>query len=115
MSLNEDRLYSIIGERLKRIRIREGIPQSTLAAAIDHLRTSISNIEGGRQRPPLHVLYELCHQLGIELLTILPFDNEVRDEVLVSVRTGETTEHLPPQVAAAVQEILRVGSEASLD
>jgi transcriptional regulator with XRE-family HTH domain len=110
MSMNEERLYAVIGERLKRIRVGSGIPQSRLAAAIDHLRTSISNIESGRQRAPLHVLYELCYQLGIELTTILPMDHEVREVRGVAVTLRDSTEELPPNAAAAVQEILRANA-----
>jgi DNA-binding XRE family transcriptional regulator len=108
--MNEERLYSLIGERLKRVRVESGIPQSRLAAAIDHLRTSISNIEGGRQRAPLHILYELCYQLGIELTTILPLDHEVREIPSVAVTFRDSTEELPPNAAAAVQEILRANA-----
>lgn len=108
MSMNEDRLYFLIGERLRRVRSGAGISQTRLAATIEHLRTSISNIEAGRQRAPLHVLYQLCHQLGIELVTILPLDHEVWDEPVVPVAAGDVTEELPPQAAAAIQEILQL-------
>jgi len=113
MALNEDLLYALIGEQLKRARVNSGIPQSRLADAIGHLRTSISNIEGGRQRPPLHVLYELCYHVGIEVVSILPLDREVRKIPLVGISLGEVTEELPPQAAAAVQEILRVSIRKS--
>lgn len=112
MTLNEDRLYRLVGERLKSVRVRAGIPQTQLAEAINHLRSSISNIEGGRQRAPLHILYELCYQLGIELISILPLDDEVRNLPLQPVTIADDTEELPPQVVQAVQEILRVSTRS---
>lgn len=110
MSLNEDRLYALIGERLKSVRVRAGIPQTKLAAAINHLRTSISNIEAGRQRAPLYVLYELCYQLDIELVSILPLDDEVREIARVPVPIDDNTEELPVQVVETIQEILRANT-----
>jgi DNA-binding XRE family transcriptional regulator len=105
--IDQNLLYKIIGERLRKARFQSGISQSDLAAGIRHLRTSIVNIEGGHQRAPLHVLYELCHHLRIQLISILPLEEEVRKDSLVSVNAGEVVQELPGRAAEALQEILR--------
>lgn len=106
--INQDLLYKAIGERLRKARHQSGISQSDLAAKIAHLRTSITNIEGGRQRLPLHVLYELCLQLRVEVISILPLEEEVTDYPQVSVTAGDVTEQLPFQAAEVLQGMLSV-------
>jgi len=101
--IDQDLLYRIVGERLRKARRQGSISQSDSAAAIAHLRTSITNIEGGRQRAPLHVLYELCHYLRIQLISILPLEEEVREDSLELVRTGEVVFELPPPAGEGPQ------------
>jgi DNA-binding XRE family transcriptional regulator len=47
-------------------------------------RASISNIEKGRQKPPLSVIYKICHELDVDVHSILPtyieIDNELKIE-----------------------------------
>ena len=104
--INQNLLYKTIGERLRKARLKSGITQSDLAEKIAHLRTSITNIEGGRQRVPLHVLYELCSQLRIEVISILPFEDEASDNPKVSVSAGNLAEELPGQTAEVLQSML---------
>jgi len=106
--INQDLLYKAIGERLRKARLQSGLLQSELAQKIAHLRTSITNIEGGRQRLPLHVLYELCHHLHVEVISILPLEGEVTDDPQVSVTAGDVTEQLPSQAADVLKQMLAV-------
>src|SRR4051794_30990808 len=66
------KLYRGIGEEIKRRRKQAGMSQAELADAIDQLRASVANIEAGRQKAPLHVLYAISDALGTELKAILP-------------------------------------------
>ena len=54
------------------------------------LRTSITNIESGRQRAGLHVIYALCEALEVDPLEILPRPSEVRrlddEEVVIDAQ-----------------------------
>lgn len=46
--------------------------QDDLAASVALSRTSITNLESGRQQVPLHTLYEIAEALGSSLKELLP-------------------------------------------
>ncbi|NNJ12961.1 helix-turn-helix transcriptional regulator [Chloroflexales bacterium ZM16-3] len=46
--------------------------QAHLAARVGLLRSSVANIEAGRQRITVHVLYHLCEVLGMDVVTAIP-------------------------------------------
>ncbi|WP_415060880.1 helix-turn-helix domain-containing protein [Flavobacterium sp.] len=71
-------LYKLIGERLKQRREEKGLSQSDLSNTLNYLkRASISNIEKGRQHPPLDTVYKLCDALELDIHSILPTYSEV--------------------------------------
>lgn len=65
-------LYRTIGERVRAERGRVGLSQTELARGLRLSRASVSNIEAGRQRFPLHALYMLAEALGCEPQALLP-------------------------------------------
>jgi transcriptional regulator with XRE-family HTH domain len=72
MKVNEELLYLHIAARLKARRVELGLTQQHLGDKVGLGRTSISNIEAGEQKPPLHVLYTICMALQVEPVDILP-------------------------------------------
>lgn len=72
MQIDEQLLYQRIGARIKQQRVQNNLTQSDLATTASMLRTSITNIETGRQKTPLHVLYKLCLILDIDIRSLLP-------------------------------------------
>jgi transcriptional regulator with XRE-family HTH domain len=72
-------LYQIIGSRIKQRRIDLDLSQEALAQKIDLARTSVSNIEIGRQQVTLSVLYDICQELETNIHTILPTFNDVKN------------------------------------
>lgn len=103
MDLDETLLYRIIGERLKQRRFESGVTQAQLAEATGVMRTSITNIEAGRQKPPLHLLYKLCMALDMEVSSFVPVNEEVVGSSAVPFNIYSGNDELPPQLA----EILR--------
>lgn len=81
---NDLKLYRELGRRLKALREDEanhGVNKKTqaeLAQAIGLERTSITNIEKGTQKLPLHVLYRICEVFGKEVSEVLPSLTELR-------------------------------------
>lgn len=67
-----DGLYSEIGRRIKAEREALGFSQLDLAQEIGMLRTSVANIEAGKQRLPIHVLYAIATALAIPVSDLLP-------------------------------------------
>lgn len=64
--------YREFGLRLHNARKRAGITQGELAQKVGMGRTSICNIEGGRQHLSLHVLPALAEALGVEECDLIP-------------------------------------------
>lgn len=88
-------LYSILGERIRKRREEKEISQIDLSNKISLGRTSISNIEKGRQQPPLHVIYSICDAIDIDVQSLLPTSSEVKDRYEKSVsNTNEIVKHL---------------------
>src|SRR5947209_528013 len=99
MPIDQKVLYTEVGKRLKQWRAESSLTQVQLAEASGILRTSITNIEAGRQRAPLHVLYDLCSVLGVEVAMILPTHAEMRAPSTVSVTIEGTIREVPPKTA----------------
>lgn len=85
-------LYSIVGDRIRLRREELKLSQAQLSERVSVIhklkRSSISNIERGRQQPPLHVLYEICNILDIDVQTILPTYSDVNAQVENSKKQG---------------------------
>ena len=75
--MSTDSLYHAIGERIRAERKALGFNQTDLAQEVQLTRTSIVNIESGRQRLPIHVLYSIATALGVSVSCFLPKESEV--------------------------------------
>lgn len=74
MPLNsrEKRFYQRFGRLLARVRGKASLSQENLAAALGLSRTSVTNIEAGRQPVQLHTIYRIADLLEVELTSLLP-------------------------------------------
>src|SRR5688572_1225429 len=71
-----DKFYLDLGEAIKNQRTHKGYSQEDLAKFLTLTRTSIVNIEKGRQRPPLHTLYDLASFLDVQITDLFPTEDE---------------------------------------
>lgn len=112
--IDEKRLYMALGERIRRA--REGHPsgrmtQADLADAVGLERTSITNIEKGNQKIPVHMLYRLCEVLRIPVAETLPSVLEVSQaEEAAHLSFAGHTYRTTPRVAEALAEFLNTRS-----
>jgi DNA-binding XRE family transcriptional regulator len=106
MKINEMLLYQKLGQRIRRKREVANLTQTQLAERVGVLRTSITNIEAGRQKAPLHIIYELCAVLEVDIKDILPPLNELV-ETQNSTIVGGRLENIPPRSAELIDELLR--------
>lgn len=106
--INEKALYASIGKKLKAIRTSPSgrrYTQEKLASLVSLERTSITNIEAGNQKVPLHVLYELCNALGVEITEVLPSYSDVAErKAEETVTLGGESYHVSAQIAALVRQ-----------
>lgn len=70
--LNHSDIYLDIGRRIKAARSDRKMSQNMLATQVNLTRVSITNIERGRQKLPLHTLMEIAIALQVSLLSLLP-------------------------------------------
>lgn len=67
-----DPIYVDLGEQIRKRRDALGMTQSNLAAHLGLSRTSITNIEGGRQPLQVHQLYRVAAVLRVGVTDLLP-------------------------------------------
>src|SRR6266702_6732015 len=106
MQVDESLLYNLIGTTIKQQRRKADMTQEQLADEVGVLRTSITNIEAGRQKLPLHLLYEVCIALGLEIATILPSNADVSQPVTKSISIDGVTREVPPKTAELLKQLL---------
>jgi transcriptional regulator with XRE-family HTH domain len=64
--------YRQLGEGIRKCRNKRKLSQDALAKLVGLTRTSLTNIESGRQHPPLHTFCEIVEQLKTEFSELLP-------------------------------------------
>ena len=64
--------YVAVGRKVKSVRIEAGISQTLLAQKIGFNRSSIANLEAGRQRIALHLFFLIAEALGTPPAKLLP-------------------------------------------
>lgn len=99
----DDRIYRVFGSRLRELREGKSVTQEELARRVDLSRTSITNIEKGRQRVMLHQMVELAQALDADPNALMPL--------------GEGTRAAPlrADVAKVVDALRREGDHVSGD
>ncbi len=67
-----DDLYKTIGRQVREKREKRELTQGQLAARVGLQRTSLSNIEAGRQKMLVGTLLSIAAELGVQASTLLP-------------------------------------------
>lgn len=76
-------LYSAIGLKIKEFRQNTGMNQEKFAQLLNLTRASIVNIEQGRQRVSIHLIYDICKITNVNIVDILPdLQEEEKNELL---------------------------------
>ncbi len=108
--IDETLLYQLLGERIRGRRGELRFSQETLAQALGLVRTSITNIESGTQRPPVHLLYAIAQALHVEVQTLFPSGPEVAITKSVPEETvvvGDESVDVPPKTASFIREVIK--------
>lgn len=105
MNIDHEALYNHIGAAFRQRREALRMTQTQLAANAGVLRTSIVNLEAGRQRVPLHTLYAICAALATELAVVLPPMHDIVVEEQLVLPIDGVNQVVPPRTAALVSEL----------
>jgi transcriptional regulator with XRE-family HTH domain len=82
-----DRLYREFGQLLRSARLKAKLTQDEVAERVGLKRTSITNIEKGRQHIPLHQLFVLATAVGTSPDRLLP-DPKIADDVVLEAQAA---------------------------
>jgi transcriptional regulator with XRE-family HTH domain len=113
--MDEEQLYRGLGQRLLRYRREAGRTQEQVANDVGLKRTSITNIEQGRQRILVHQLFLLATAVGASPAQLLydhdtPLDELVPAKSLAKLRDSHSDEEL-----SALQRTLNSAGVAQQD
>lgn len=89
-----------VGLLIKKAREKKDIPQGRLASRIGLTRTSINNIEHGRQRLMLDTLLMISDILNVSIVELLPKKFEIRPSI-----DSEISKEESEPVKAFIQEM----------
>lgn len=91
-----DDLYRELGRKIRQARERskEKVSQEALARRLGVSRTSMVNIEAGRQHAPLHLLWQIAELLGMDLTLLIPS----REEMLATSKQAELEKAMIKQI-----------------
>lgn len=113
--IDEQRLFKEVGQKIRQLREgqtggRGRLTQAELAEMVGLERTSITNIERGNQKVPLHILYRICEALRAPISDVMPPVAEVlanAEATLEEFSFASDTVGMTPLVKQAVLERLR--------
>lgn len=74
--VDAENFYKKLGQRIREARTRSGLTQQELAAKVELTRSSVTNIELGRQKLLVHALVEIADALQIAPDQLLPTASE---------------------------------------
>ncbi|AZN40402.1 helix-turn-helix transcriptional regulator [Paenibacillus albus] len=76
----EQTMYTILGQRIKLLREKTNWTQDTLGERVGLTRSSIANIESGKQKAPLPTIYQIADLLQVEIFDLLPSLSDLKNE-----------------------------------
>lgn len=108
---NPDELYKQIGMLVRKSRKEEELSQEQLGERIRLTRTSINNIERGRQRVQIHTLFDIAETLGVLPSELLP---PARDPDKPKSRSPKGLQNVPKEIRSWVSEMAAVNTQPQL-
>ena len=106
--MRENKVYKEFGGRLRRARKNAKLTQENLAERVGLTRTSITNIEKGRQKVLIHTLFNLASAVGVNPHILLPdeqYETEGLSRILNREKLGEEQrEYVTKLVKSVISE-----------
>lgn len=93
MSTLEPDVYLHLGREIRILRKQRKLSQSELAAAVSLTRTSVANIEAGRQKVLLHTFLQIAAALKVAPIKLLPATDSAEADMRTLVERYEGIGH----------------------
>ncbi len=104
--INKDLVYREFGIALAAERRRRHLTQAQLGAKVGLSRTSVTNIECGRQPIQVHQLYQFASILQVDASKLLP-----KEQALVEVSSAADAESKKASYIAEVKKAVAKGEK----
>jgi transcriptional regulator with XRE-family HTH domain len=101
-TVDHERIYDQIGREIAQQRVSIGLSQADLARTIGLTRSSISNIEKGRQKMLVHTLVDIATALHLPASSLLPPVSSIEDHTFSGSNLSNQDRD---QIAAIVRRI----------
>ena len=85
---NRQGLYEIVGRRVREARKTSNLTQEELASRVNMTRTSVTNIEKGRQKLLLHTLFDLAAAMKVPVVQLIPELSENQPHIEQKLTNG---------------------------
>jgi DNA-binding XRE family transcriptional regulator len=105
--LDTNRLYAIVGDRIRQIREAQTprMSQGDLAKILGLQRTSVTNMELGKQKPTLETLLRVCEHFSLEIDAIVPRIRELTLLQAHSVVVGGKSQEVGAKTASLLSSL----------
>lgn len=110
--INETKVREAIRANIRRLREKhpkteKKVTQAELAEAVGIERATLTNIEKGNQRAPIHIIYRLCEYFSVPLAEILPPVDLLMEqsEADVEVAVGPDKYQIPKKMSELVNRV----------
>lgn len=93
--------------REKHPKTEKKVTQAELAEAVGIERATLTNIEKGNQRAPIHIIYRLCEYFAVPLTEILPPVEQFteQNDAEVEVAVGPDKYQIPKKMSELVNRV----------
>lgn len=81
-------LYEIVGRRIRDTRKNAKLTQEELAERVHLTRTSVTNIEKGRQKLLLHTLFDLAAAMKVTVAQLMPDQRDEQPKIEQKLTNG---------------------------
>lgn len=71
--MTHEQLLKMIGNRIRELRVKQGLTQSELAAKLDYEKSNMSRLESGTIDARASTLNKVANALGVSLSELLSF------------------------------------------
>lgn len=105
MAKPQGMFYEALGTKIRQARIERNFSQGEMARVVGLSRTSITNIERGRQPVQAHVLVQIAETLNVNLSTLLTIERSQSDK-----DTKEDLKKFEPSIREWVEGIIGMES-----
>ena len=107
-------IYADIGRNVRHAREAEDMTQEHLATRIGLTRTSIVNIEQGRQRAPIHTLIVIADALHVPPALLIPFALCADDALLIMLQKAQAKIRVLEDRLEAIRVLTDLATESIL-